>query len=102
MGGLEDNIPLVALGGVGVGVLSVVRWDLEGMGRVRLDSGWVCAGCGTALGAQAGRQAYLYSLSMNLWHEFHLWKAAQAAVRAIWGHCRLISGQILTSTIGRS
>jgi hypothetical protein len=92
----------VALGGVGVGVLSVVRWDSEGMGKVRLGSGWVRAGCGTALGARAGRQAYLYSPSTNLWREFHPWKAAQAAVRAIWGHCRLISGQILTSTVGRS
>jgi hypothetical protein len=50
MGGSEDNIPLVALGGVGVGVLSVAGWNLEGKGRVWSGLGWVRAGCGMALG----------------------------------------------------
>jgi hypothetical protein len=65
-----DNIPLVALGGMGVGVLSVAGWSLEGMGRVWSDLGWVRAGCRMALGAQVGRQAYLHSLSVQLRWEF--------------------------------
>jgi hypothetical protein len=51
MGGPEDNNPLVALGGMGVGVLLVAGWRLEGMGWVQLGLGCTCEGCGLALGA---------------------------------------------------
>jgi hypothetical protein len=46
MGGLEDNNPLVALGGMGVGVLSVAEWQLGGMGRVWLGEGARVEGAG--------------------------------------------------------
>jgi hypothetical protein len=39
----EDNISLVALGGMGVGVLLVVGEGLGGMGRVQLSLGY-CVG----------------------------------------------------------